>query len=354
MAALWIAFITGLTTGGLSCMAVQGGLLASSLANQIEQDLSIPRGKKKAQKPVSPRIALPILLFLLAKLTAYTPLGLLLGSIGSVLQLTPTMQAILQFAIAIFMIGNALRMLNVHPIFRFFSFEPPASITRFIRKKAKNSTSLVTPLFLGFLTVLIPCGVTQTMMAAAIATGSPLLGAALMFAFTLGTSPVFFILSYFATRLGTLLEKKLVRVVAIVLIVLGILAVDTGLNLLGSRVSLTRAAQAILNQEQAGETTQTPIASNAASPDTIILKAVNDGYEPRTLHAPANKVLTLEIVTDNTRSCSRAFLIPELNFQVLLDATGVKTVQIPAQEAGKVISFTCSMGMYTGEIVFDI
>jgi hypothetical protein len=175
-----------------------------------------------------------------------------------------------------------------------------------------------------------------------------------MFAFTLGTSPVFFILSYFATRLGKLLEKKLVRVVAIVLIVLGILAVDTGLNLLGSRVSLTRAAQAILNQEQAGETTQTPIASNAASPGTIILKAVNDGYEPRTLHAPANKVLTLEIVTDNTRSCSRAFLIPELNFQVLLDATGVKTVQIPAQEAGKVISFTCSMGMYTGEIVFDL
>jgi hypothetical protein len=33
-----VAFITGLTTGGLSCLAVQGGLLASSLAHQIEQD----------------------------------------------------------------------------------------------------------------------------------------------------------------------------------------------------------------------------------------------------------------------------------------------------------------------------
>ena len=145
-----------------------------------------------------------------------------------------------------------------------------------------------------------------------------------------------------------------VRVVAIVLIVLGILAVDTGLNLLGSRISLTRAAQAIFNRDQAGETILTPIASSAASPDTITLYAVNDGYEPRTLHAPANTVLTLEIVTDNTRSCSRAFLIPGLDYQVLLDATGVKTVQIPAQEAGKVIGFTCSMGMYTGEIVFDL
>src|ERR671923_1397802 len=35
---LVVAFVTGLTTGGLSCLAVQGGLLASSLAHQIEQD----------------------------------------------------------------------------------------------------------------------------------------------------------------------------------------------------------------------------------------------------------------------------------------------------------------------------
>ena len=32
---LVVAFITGITTGGLSCLAVQGGLLASSLAHQI-------------------------------------------------------------------------------------------------------------------------------------------------------------------------------------------------------------------------------------------------------------------------------------------------------------------------------
>ncbi len=34
-----IAFITGLTTGGLSCLAIQGGLLASSLAQQAEQSI---------------------------------------------------------------------------------------------------------------------------------------------------------------------------------------------------------------------------------------------------------------------------------------------------------------------------
>ena len=37
MANLGVVFLTGLTTGGLSCMAVQGGLLASSLAHQAEK-----------------------------------------------------------------------------------------------------------------------------------------------------------------------------------------------------------------------------------------------------------------------------------------------------------------------------
>ena len=32
MSQLIVAFVTGVTTGGLSCLAVQGGLLASSLA----------------------------------------------------------------------------------------------------------------------------------------------------------------------------------------------------------------------------------------------------------------------------------------------------------------------------------
>ncbi len=348
MLSLWVAFITGLTTCGLSCMAVQGGLLASSLASQIEKEVGTP-GKKSRQKP-APHIALPIALFLVSKLIAYTLLGALLGALGSVLQMTPTMRAILQFLIAIFMIGNALRMLNVHPIFRYFSFEPPASITRFIRKKAKNKTSLFTPIFLGALTILIPCGVTQSMMAGAIATGKPLLGAALMFAFILGTSPVFFILSYFATKLGALLEKQLVRVVAVVLLVLGLLSIDTGLNLLGSPYSITKLLQTN-NQPQVAEVVPTPGGTESAS--VITLNVVNSGYKPNVLNAPANTELTLNLVTKNTTSCSRAFLIPELNISELLTQTGIRSVQIPAQPAGKKLSFTCSMGMYTGEIVFN-
>ncbi|MCJ7531748.1 MAG: sulfite exporter TauE/SafE family protein, partial [Anaerolineales bacterium] len=187
MIQIMVAFITGLTTGGLSCLAVQGGLLASSLAHQLELDIqSMPapaRGKKnrtKAPATFKPHIAQPILLFLAAKITAYTALGFLLGALGSVLQLTPLTRAILQIGIGIFMLGTALRMLNVHPIFRYFAFEPPAGVTRYIRKLSKKGADNLTPLFLGGLTLFIPCGVTQAMMAVAIGTANPLMGAAIM------------------------------------------------------------------------------------------------------------------------------------------------------------------------------
>lgn len=66
---------------------------------------------------------------------------------------------------------------------------------------------MFTPLFRGALTVFIPCGVTQAMMAAALGTGSAGTSAALMFAFTLGTRPILFVVAYLTTELGSRLEK---------------------------------------------------------------------------------------------------------------------------------------------------
>ena len=348
---IMVAFITGLTTGGLSCLAVQGGLLASSLAHQIEQDYveQVPQKRKQLkrhQQIVAKRssTAQPILLFLVSKLVAYTLLGALLGWLGSFLALSPVTRALLMIFIGVFMLGNALRMFNVHPIFRYFSVEPPKFITRYIRRTSKG-TDTATPLFLGFLTVFIPCGVTQAMMATALGTGSALMGAALLFAFILGTSPVFFIVAYLTTELGARLEKFFMRFVAVVLLVLGLVTLDGGLNLLGSPYSLTNIAR--------GLPASSPAAS-ASSPQTdLTLMVKNQGYFPQTLKATANENVSLSLVTNKTYSCSRDFVIPSLNFYQLLPDTGTVQVDIPAQPAGTRMFFTCSMGMYTGTIIFE-
>lgn len=361
------AFLTGLTTGGLSCLAVQGGLLAASLAQQIETDLvqAIPstgKGKGRPNRSVqraANKSALPIAAFLLAKLAAYTLLGALLGLVGSYLTLSPLSRAILMIAIGIFMAGNGLRMLNVHPVFRYFNFEPPRFITRYIRRTARSEggRSLATPLFLGALTVLIPCGVTQAMMAAALGTGNPARGAALLFAFTLGTSPVFFLLAYLTTQLGARLERYFLRFVAVVVLVLGLISLDSGLNLAGAPFTITRLVQGIL--PSAAESTAlnsshpNSSSSSALQQGRLELAVQNNGYFPRTLRAPANQPLQLDLVTNNTRSCARDFVIPALDYYALLPLSGRTTVAIPPQAPGAVLRFTCSMGMYTGQIVFE-
>ena len=348
MGQLAVAFVTGLTTGGLSCLAVQGGLLASSLARQIEVDLiNQPRGKKGKRHPTpQPQPALPIALFLLAKLVAYTMLGALLGWLGSYLSLDPISRAILMILIGIFMLGNALRMLNIHPFFRYFVIEPPKVITRYIRRTAKNGTELATPLFLGALTVFIPCGVTQAMMGAALATGRAGMGAALMFAFTLGTSPVFFLVAYLTTKLGAKLESFFMRFVAISVLILGLVTLNSGLNLMGSPFSFGNITRGLFSSTAVAEAPST-------SDGDLILMVQNQGYFPQTLRAKANVPIALNLVTDKTYSCARDFVIPALGYYELLPDSGTVIVDIPPQVPGTRMFFTCSMGMYTGLIVFD-
>jgi len=74
---LWVIFITGLTVGGLGCLAVQGGLLASVIAAREEEEI---KENDKHKNTVFPTLA-----FLLAKLVAYAILGFLLGAFGKVI-----------------------------------------------------------------------------------------------------------------------------------------------------------------------------------------------------------------------------------------------------------------------------
>ncbi|MEW5828729.1 MAG: sulfite exporter TauE/SafE family protein [Chloroflexota bacterium] len=340
---LIVAFVTGLTTGGLGCLAVQSGLLASTLAYQVEQDMLAH--SVDASRKFKPHIARPIFLFLLAKLVAYTILGFLLGALGSALQLTPLMSAILYLAIGVFMLGNGLRMLNAHPVFRFFVIEPPSFLTRYIRRKSKDGASLVTPLFMGTLTIFLPCGVTQAMMAAALGTSSPVQGAALMFAFIFGTTPLFFSVSYFATRLSAAVEKHFTRIVAVTMLILGLVSVDSGLNLAGSPFSFSRAWNSVavaisdsVNGVQSG----------------FAIHVTDDGYSPIVLHLPAGTPVSIEWVTEGTQSCARSVVVPGLEYHEILPPVGRVRFDIPAQEKGTVINYSCSMGMYPSQLVFDL
>lgn len=339
---LWAIFLTGLFAGALTCLAVQGGLLATSIAQRHEENL-----KDDAVKSGN---ALPILSFLAAKLVAYTILGFLLGWFGSLFQLSLAANIAMQLAVGIFMLGTALNLLNVHPLFRYFAIQPPKFLTRMIRKESK-SKSLFAPAILGAFTVLIPCGATQAMMALSIASGNPISGAAILFVFVLGTSPLFFILGYLATRLGQKMQERFMKVAAFTLILLAIFNINNVVALTGSNLTLNNIWSGFYCAISFCDKDLGISAAQAAAPVSGATITINkDGYSPNNLTVKAGSEVTLNIVNKGGGGCTQAFTIPKYNIQKIVPIGSSDKVTFTAPSEPGPLAFMCSMGMFRGTI----
>nr|MBI5455784.1 sulfite exporter TauE/SafE family protein [Candidatus Levybacteria bacterium] len=332
-------FLTGLITGGLTCMAVQGGLLAATLAQREEERLknNLKTGGN----------ALPILSFLIAKLTAYTLLGFLLGSLGSFFQMSIITKNILQIAVAIFMIGTALNILDVHPIFRYFVIQPPKFLIRLVRKESK-SQDVFAPAILGAFTVFIPCGTTQAMMALAIASGNPTLGAAIMFAFILGTSPIFFILGYFATKLGDVFQQKFMRLAALAIIILALFNLNNSLAIAGININITKPLSGIYCTFAVCDGSNGNVAQ--AANNNISIDIQSSGYNPSNVTVKAGLPVTINLKNTGGGGCTQAFTIPSLGIQKIVPVGSSDTISFTAPSNPTQIPFMCSMGMFRGII----
>ncbi len=342
---LWTIFLTGLVTGGLTCLAVQGGLLAATIAQKEEEKLT--------SKTISSNNALPIFFFLIAKLIAYTILGFLLGLLGSVLQLSLTTKIIMQVIVGIFMIGTALNLLDIHPIFRYFVIQPPKFLFRLIRNESK-SKSIFAPIVLGAFTVFIPCGTTQAMMALAIASGSSLFGAAIMFAFVLGTSPTFFIIGFLVTRLGSLLKEAFMQVAAYAIILLAVFNLNAASALAGSNFTLENLWREIdctvltfCDAETMGANGG-KVAGIAVNEITINIE--NGGYSPRNITVNKGAKVSLNLVNNSGKGCTQAFTIPKLGIQKVIPIGSSEKIEFTAPATPQDITFVCSMGMFGGRI----
>lgn len=340
---LFTIFLTGLFTGGLTCLTVQGGLLASTLAQR-----EVARLKEKTARTGN---ALPIIAFLSTKLVAYTILGFLLGWAGSFFELSLTTKVIMQFVVAIFMIGTALNLLQIHPLFRYFVIQPPKALIRLVHNQSK-SQDIFAPAILGLFTVSIPCGTTQAMMALALASGNPVLGATILFVFTLGTAPIFFLLGYFTTKMHDVLHDKFIKAAALTIIMLAIYNLDGAIALTGSNLTLANIGKNIwctvsfcdgpvlAGNEQ--------VAAAAVDNPTIYIQET--GYNPNSFTVKAGSDITLKLVNNGGRGCTQSFTIPSLGLQTVVPFGQSDTLKFKAPEKKGPLAFMCSMGMFRGTI----
>lgn len=328
---LVLIFLTGLTTGGLSCLAMQGGLLASVMANEEQ-----PSPWKS------------VLAFLGSKLVAHIALGFLLGWLGSLLTLSLEMRLFFQAFTAFFMFATAMNLLHLHPIFRFVVLQPPAFVRRLIRNTSHRQ-DFFAPVVLGVFTVLIPCGVTQAMEVLAINSGSPWQGALIMGSFVLGTTPLFAGIGFATAKLTALWQERFLKAAAYGLVIMALYSLNGVLVVLNSPVTFEKIVAPVtyfFSDERFNNLESSPVENGVQK---ITINVRNNGYSPNRLKVKKGQPVELTLVTDKTYSCAVAFVFKEFGINTFLEDTGRRTFTFTPQKTGT-FPFSCSMGMYSGTL----
>ncbi len=333
---LFVIFITGLTVGGLTCLAVQGGLLASVIAAR-EGEIT----KDRKWHAIYATGA-----FLITKLIAYTLLGFLLGSFGGAINIGGRLQTLMQLIAGIYMIIVALNLLNIHPVFRYAIIQPPRFLTKLVRSQSK-SKDIFAPAFLGFMTIFIPCGTTIAMEALAISSANGFNGALIMLVFILGTIPLFFSIGFLTSVLGDAFKTKFFRLAAVLVIFLGVASINGALVAFGSPISLNSISKTfnkLFTPKDNG-----PKISLYTNQNPQIL-VTSSGYSPNIIRVKKGKPVTITLIGKDAYSCASAFRIPSLGIGVnLQSANDVQKITFTPTKTGE-IPFNCSMGMYAGVI----
>lgn len=326
------ALLTGLGTGGLTCLAVQGGLLIGLLAKKDDAQQQQAKGWQ--------RLILPVSGFLVAKVIVYTLFGFLLGALGARFQFSTTALAWLQALAAVFIILTGIRIIWPRWL-PWLAITPPAAVRRMVRRSAKSEL-LFAPMMLGALTILIPCGTSLAMEAAALSTGNAVRAAGIMMYFVIGTAPLFFMVGVLAKG-TTFLQSRLKYVTAL-------LVVGTGLYSFNAVLNSIDSPYAFRNEVASFRSAFGPTApEKAVVDDQPLINVLQNGYQPTALTVSAGKTLELRLNAPGGLSCTSIFRIPKLGLQRQLQPSSMTTVSVTFPQPGT-YTYTCGMGMYTGTI----
>jgi heme/copper-type cytochrome/quinol oxidase subunit 2 len=185
------------------------------------------------------------------------------------------------------------------------------------------------------------------MMVLAVGTRSSILGALILCAFVIGTSPVFFTIGLATQEL--MKKKSFMYIASFVIVILGILSINSGQTIRGSSQTLQNYFTVI----------KTTFSDTIASTPNDLAKVDNQGKQIVTIDATSNgyssQVKTLKVgipvkltlASHNVQSCARSFLIPSVGISKILPENGAIEIEFTPTKTGT-LAYTCGMGMYSG------
>ena len=332
-------FLIGLVAATSTCLAVAGGLLLAVSSKFHEKNPEL-YGWQKFK---------PHIYFNVGRIASYTLLGGAIGALGSMLTLSATVAGIITIIASLLMIIMGLQLLQIFPWLNKVQIKMPKFIAHKVydaSNQEQKSASKNSSFLFGAATFFLPCGFTQALQLYVLGTGSFVVGALTMLAFSLGTLPSLAGIGAFSSFAKGNFQKYFMTFSAVLVIVLGIFNLTPGFNLVGAAVALPSVDGSVDNGDSNNDFTI------VGDKQVIDLKVDGLDYFPDKFTLKKGVPVEWRVDGRNAQGCAQIISVPKLGIIERLPKDEIKTIEFTPQQTGK-ITFTCGMGM-AGPGIFEV
>ncbi|MCH3963696.1 MAG: sulfite exporter TauE/SafE family protein [Clostridium sp.] len=275
----------------------------------------------------------PALFYNIGRIISYTIVGGIVGGLGGIIGFSGMLRGIVPIVGGIFMVIMAINLLGIFKVLRRVNITVPSFFAKKIRRNNNYS-----PIIVGLLTGLMPCGPIQIVELYALGTRSVILGAASMFFFSIGTVPLMFMFGILNTILTKNFSKIILKASAVLVLCLGIAMIGRGFSLYGVSVGMKNMpygnGKGFSAIEGGTQNVRTELESDSFTPIEVI-KGIPVKWN-------------LHVDEKNLNECNKAIQIPEYNVKKNLKV-GDNIIEFTPDRGGEFV-YTCWMGMIKSKI----
>jgi sulfite exporter TauE/SafE/copper chaperone CopZ len=324
---LILLFAAGLLTG-FHCISMCGGFVVSYTTKNAVKGY---KGFKQH------------LVYGGSKVISYTIIGGIFGLIGGVFAFSTKLRGAVAILAGIFMVFYAFSIFGVK-FFRKFQINPKFLTKLSAKAASKTKGQYKTPFITGLLNGLfIACGPLQAMYLYAMGTGSFLTGAISLTAFGLGTLPVMLGFGSLATMISHKTTRKILKISAIIVLILGLIMLNRGLTLTGGPNFDSIKAKRI------GPTSPDNASLIKNGVQEVNMVVDSSGYSPSSFVLKKGIPVKWNVNVKELTGCNQELVLNEYGINKMLKQ-GLNVIEFTPDKI-ETIQFSCGMGMLRGSFV---
>ncbi|SMC25148.1 Sulfite exporter TauE/SafE [Clostridium acidisoli DSM 12555] len=313
-----LLFVFGVLTS-VHCACMCGGIVIS-----------------QSIKSEDKRFSLSAILYNLGRIISYTTIGGIVGGLGQIISFNGVLKGIVPVVAGIFMIIMSINLLGIFSFLRRLNFTIPSVVA----KKIFNGNSY-SPIVIGLLSGLMPCGPLQMIQLYALSTKSFIYGAIGAFIFSIGTVPLLIILGTVAGA-HTIFIKKFSKITlkfsAMIILVLGVVMISRGITIEGIDFSSNKV---VMNED-------TVFAVVRSDKQEVETKLKPDAFPPIVVVKNIPVKWDMVVSKEDLNECNNEIQVTKFGVKKKF-LVGHNIMKFTPKETGEYM-FTCYMGMIKSKI----